>query len=71
MLDILPIILLIASGSLMMLVHEISGQAAGFQIGNLGVRWRSNCDMVGPDIPSQAGPSEKCGDFCNANGYDF
>ena len=65
MLDIL-FILLIASSSL--LVQGISGQATGFQIGNGGVRWRSNCDMVGPDIASQAGPGEKCGDFCNANG---
>ena len=64
MLDILPI-LLIASNSL--LVQEISGQAQGFQIGNGGVRWRSNCDMVGPDIASKAGQGEKCGDFCNSN----
>lgn len=51
------------------MVHEISGQAPGFQIGNGGVRWRLNCDMVGTDIAAQAGPSDKCGDFCNANGY--
>ena len=61
-------ILLIASSSL--LVQEISGQAAGFQIGNGGVRWRQNCDMVGPNIATQTGPGEKCVDFCNANGYN-
>ena len=39
-----------------------------FQIGDEGVvRWRFNCDMVGPDVAIKKGPGELCGRFCLDN----
>jgi len=57
-----PLILLLVIVSF--LTREISSQAAGFQIGAGGARWRMNCDMVGPDIATKIGPGEKCGEMC-------
>lgn len=34
---------------------------------NFGTRCRSNCDMVTPNIATQAAPDSSCRDFCNAN----
>lgn len=48
---------------------EISGQAPGFNIGEAQVRWRLNCDMVGPNIEFKSGPGEQCGGLCNENRY--
>jgi len=49
---------------------EISGQAPGFNIlGEAQVRWRLNCDMVGPNVEFKSAPGEQCGGLCNENRY--